>query len=348
MHPRNNFDGLRLAGALLVVISHQFALSGRPEPWFVGSHSFGNLGVLMFFSISGYLVASSWLADPHAGRFLCRRALRLWPGYAIVVVLCSGLAWATAADHAGRLRALHYLSNLWMQKFDAGFFPGLPIPLLNGSLWTVPLEAFCYVLLLTMALVLRSRLSHGIALLMFACLAVYVACIGQYGLSHFLTRGSLAFVAYFGQFFAAGALLRTAAVSLKPKHLGWAAGAGVLLIALEQPTAGLLLTVPAAVTVIGRASWPVLRSAGRFGDLSYGIYLYAWPVQQLVTMNLGPSTPYLQLLSVSLLIVLPCAVLSWHLIERPALRLKPAGPAAASALPRLSRSDVEREDAAVG
>ena len=77
MKRNNNFDGLRLIGALLVVFSHQFALAGRWEPRVIGDHSFGSLGVLIFFSISGYLVTSSWIADPHPGRFFTRRFLRV-------------------------------------------------------------------------------------------------------------------------------------------------------------------------------------------------------------------------------------------------------------------------------
>src|SRR4051794_16276411 len=64
MHHRNNFDGLRLIGALMVLVSHQFALSGRTEPHVVGQVSLGALGVLIFFSISGFLVGQSWHNDP--------------------------------------------------------------------------------------------------------------------------------------------------------------------------------------------------------------------------------------------------------------------------------------------
>jgi len=56
---RNNFDGVRLLGAVFVLLSHQFALSGRAEPLIIGQHSLGNLGGLMFFSISGFLVMQS-------------------------------------------------------------------------------------------------------------------------------------------------------------------------------------------------------------------------------------------------------------------------------------------------
>lgn len=75
----NNFDALRLAGALLVLVSHQFALAGRREP-FAFATTAGTLRVPIFFSISGFLVASSWQRDPHVGRFAIRRALRTLAG----------------------------------------------------------------------------------------------------------------------------------------------------------------------------------------------------------------------------------------------------------------------------
>ena len=91
--PRNNFDALRLIGAFLVLVSHQFALSGRWEPKAVGDHSFGNLGVLIFFSISGYLVTSSWLNDPNILRFATRRTLRMAPALCVSMPL----TWAVIA-----------------------------------------------------------------------------------------------------------------------------------------------------------------------------------------------------------------------------------------------------------
>jgi peptidoglycan/LPS O-acetylase OafA/YrhL len=76
--------------------------------------------------------------------------------------------------------------------------------------------------------------------------------------------------------------------------------------------------------MIGLRSWPVLRSASRFGDLSYGIYLWAWPMQQFVIVAMGKMAPFPTVLACSLASTVACAWLSWHLVERPALRLKPA------------------------
>lgn len=251
----NNFDGVRLTGALLVLFSHQFALSGRWEPRFVGDHSFGNLGVLCFFAISGYLVSISWKRDPNPKRFLIRRFLRVIPGLAVSVAVTYGVV------------------------FSLGLigFPGNPMPLLNGSLWTIPLEIACYFLLMGVALIFRNAAPVFLA----SMLATFWLTSGQ------LT--SLFFLAYFGIFFGCGSLLsqfdwlRTTKTSLTFFVIGLA------LLIVDQTIFGLAFIVPSTAIAIGSASWPVIRSAGRYGDLSYGIYIYAWPVQQIIVHWLGPK-----------------------------------------------------------
>lgn len=76
MQRNNNFDFIRILAALSVLVSHQFALSGLPEPRLFGVESLGGLGVMTFFSISGYWVVQSWHSDPHLLRFAARRLLQ--------------------------------------------------------------------------------------------------------------------------------------------------------------------------------------------------------------------------------------------------------------------------------
>lgn len=84
---KNNFDGLRLISAILVLCSHQFALSGQFEIRAIAEHSFGNLGLLCFFTISGYLVIISWHKYPNPIRFTLRRFLRIAPGITLGYLL---------------------------------------------------------------------------------------------------------------------------------------------------------------------------------------------------------------------------------------------------------------------
>jgi len=88
------------------------------------------------------------------------------------------------------------------------------------------------------------------------------------------------------------------------------------------PPAGATLAwiaVPLAVLAIGQRSYPVVRRSARFGDISYGLYLWGFPVQQLLVWAV-PSISVGTHVALSLLIVAPIALLSWHLVERPVLR----------------------------
>jgi peptidoglycan/LPS O-acetylase OafA/YrhL len=312
-HRENNFDGVRLLAATFVLVSHQFALSGRPEPMIRPPHSLGNLGVLMFFSISGFLVLTSWMNDPSPIRFLSRRFLRIWPGLVVVTLLVAGVAWF----RAGRIfEPASMLAPVWLQV------RGTRGGVYNGPVWTIPYEVACYFILCGLGWTARARLPQLLALTALVLLVWYVGSFGaQPAFERTDREGTLSFLPYFGAFFLAGALLATYAAFLRRAHWFWLAGIGCLFA--HQTLLALLLLVPTVTVKIGVAQWPVVRSAGRFGDLSYGLYLYAWPVQVAVVGVLGTSTPVWKLVLASCLGVVPLALLSWRFVEKAALRLKP-------------------------
>jgi len=152
-HRKNNFDLIRVIAALCVLVSHQFALSGLPEPSVLGVQSLGGVGVLVFFSISGFLIAKSWDLDPSVWRFTIRRLLRIWPGYAVAIILTATvlgpfLSTMSVHDYYAHPFFHDYFLNLRFQLRDELplQFPGNKLPTaINGSLWTIPLELKCYV-----------------------------------------------------------------------------------------------------------------------------------------------------------------------------------------------------------
>ncbi|WP_329742702.1 acyltransferase [Dyella sp. A6] len=286
--PHNNFDALRLIGAFLVLVSHQFALSGRWEPRVVGDHSLGNLGVLIFFSISGYLVTSSWLSDPNILRFTARRTLRMAPALCVSMPL----TWTVIA------------------AFGLTGFPNNPWHLTNGSLWTIKYEVACYALLLVAGVATRRS-----SIVLTASIFCYFVFSG-------LQSGET-ILAYFGLFFAAGSLLRAYPYLRKPLPSLVFLVLGYALIRIDQTKLGLAFVVSPLTVAVGLRSWPGLRNISKIGDLSYGIYIYAWPVQQIGVALIGRQTPYLELLSITVPVTLALATASWHLIEKKALRFKP-------------------------
>ena len=312
---RNNFDALRLAAALLVVYGHQTAdLTG----------TFG-LRLVVFFAISGYLISGSWRFDPHAGRFLLRRFLRVWPAYAAVIVVCAAVSTMFPAPdmpEMSRLASMFYLSNLWFAGFEWGFFP-FRNGFMNQSIWMMRYEVDIYLAFAAVS-VLRPRLvSIVAAAILLLSLRAPETHPGAGGL---LECWSL----YFAGFFSFGVLLREFARLRRLGPVLCFVAAGIALLALGERTAGLLLIIPPAAVWVGEQSWPLLRSASRFGDLSLGVFLWAWPVHQVTQIWMSAATP----LSMQLVIVgaqvLAVAWLSWRFIEAPALRMKPRKPGAST------------------
>src|SRR5436190_17342039 len=205
---QNNFDGLRLIAALTVLWGHQYLLLGLTEPRIAHVRSPMHLAVLVFFSMSGYLVASSWQSDPHAGRFMLRRLLRIWPGWATCVVILGAGALIAARDAMDTLAAQFWFTNLFFYGFDWEFFKSTHRHALNGSLWTIRFEVQCYVLLATVGLAARRLIKWAAVGAFVALLSAFVALGGERAIIEGLRSwGNFPHLPYFGAFFVAGSLL---------------------------------------------------------------------------------------------------------------------------------------------
>ncbi len=344
-HRANNFDFVRVVAALCVLLSHQYALNGLPEPTLWQLHSLGGIGVLVFFTISGFLVAQSWQADPHAGRFAARRLLRIWPGLAALTILLA-LVWGPlvsslgAADYLRHPLLLKYFNNLRFSFRDALplRFDGNALPTaVDGSLWTIPLELKCYLALALLGLAGLLRARWVVPVLTLLCVAVYVAAEprGAATMAVFDQNIQKLFLFEFGLFFFAGvACWRLQAFAEGRRALlcmaaGWALGAAAW--AAGQPFLALWFLLPVTTLALGTASLPLLRRAGRFGDLSYGLYIYAFPVQQTLIWLCRDTLSWGAVLGLTVLSTFALAFASWHLVEKRALRLKPRKPRAEAA-----------------
>ena len=322
----NNFDGLRLIGALMVLFSHQFAVMGRWEPRFIGDHSFGNLGVLIFFSISGYLISSSWVGDPNIKRFLVRRMLRIWPAYVVVIVLSSLIIPMVFDVSHVWFRISLYLKNIIFMGRDTAFFLSNPCKGMNGPLWTLRIEIQCYLLLMGCALILGKYFKMIISIAAGIAMVLYVTVLGaQSGFDQAASSNHIQFLPYFGSFFLVGVLAKHHPFLRAWKSVVVSITVGITLGVVGQTLLCLLFCVPLTVIMIGQNSWPIMRSFGKFGDMSYGVYIWAWPIQQCV-FGLSRGTSYPALLSVSATLAVFAAFCSWHLVEKPCLRLKPKTP----------------------
>jgi peptidoglycan/LPS O-acetylase OafA/YrhL len=316
------------------VVGHSWVLTGHEDPLtFLSGTNAGDLGVGVFFLLSGYLVSSSWLSDPSLKRFAARRALRIYPAYALVVLaltfllgpLVTTLPVGEYIASGGTWRyLLGNLSILHVQFDLPGVFANTPYPVaVDGSLWTIRVEVLCYVGVAALGLLgfLRRRwilLPVAVGLML---VAMVVEVSGFHGvlLPGLLDYQAAVPIAYFG----VGMVYREIIGAQPPPWwtlpvtaLVWAA----LWVTPAAPVGAIPFVAALTYTIAFRAPAAVQRPTGGY-DLSYGTYLLAFPVQQLLS-----GLPAAANAALTAVIVLALAALSWRFVERPALRHKPTRP----------------------
>ncbi len=306
----NSFDLLRLLAAVAVIAHHARGLSGR-APWTIGATDLGGLGVAVFFVISGYLIAASWKRSAGLGDFLKKRLLRIEPGLIASLLVTAVVlgAFATSlplGDYFTRPGVYLYVLRdalLYPVTYALpGVFAHTPFPnAVNGSLWTLRLEFTCYlgVAALGMTKLLKAPVVGGLVGL--AALTALAFALRP-DLGHGDLPRRLLIGAQFGFLFLAGALIQL--IGRRPPL--WTVG---FLVLLATPM--WILGLPLAVIAVGE-----MRSVRLPADLSYGLYIYAFPLQQMLAQHgmLGFWS--------SLAVTAPFAAASWFLVEKPALRLK--------------------------
>jgi len=358
-HRDNNFDALRLFAAGMVIYGHGWILATPAGPGFWGV-PFARIGLDIFFAISGYMVTGSWQRTPNLLLFLAKRALRIFPGLiacvlATAYILGPRLTNLPLRDYLHNGEVLKYLQNMWLfqRLYLPGVFDGMRLNgAVNGSLWSLFPEVLCYLTVPLLALLpMRPRLwVLGIGGVAAGAIGMWLF-YGYEGLPIIFYNTDVKYMLVQVPFFFLGGLYRLlgervenfyrADFALLGYSLNW-------MIASWYSWWNLPIewvTLPYMIICFGRMSMPMIRRAGRFGDFSYGMYLYAFPVQQIVVAAM-PHNEYP--IATCMVLTLPLAVLSWHLVESPALRWKPgrAGGAVSAAqqpveiVPRRPVNDV--------
>lgn len=350
----NAFEVLRVIAALWVLFSHAFAFYGLPEPIVFSGHT--NVAVDVFFSISGYLVIQSWARDPNLGRFLLRRGLRIFPGLIVAVFVTTFVVGGIATNL--KLTDYFFSYQTWVYVISnigltvsvdelPGVFENNTYPrAFNGSLWTLRYELLMYFLLALLGglgLVLRRpQVTKQFCLLLFLIFLLLGITLSLQGVTNqtapfpLLWRLGFSFdivrIANLGINFFLGCCLYLYREQIR---LSFWFVLPVLLIALFLPSSIwqqlLIWFLVPYMTIVTAWNAPALLKKFRGFDYSYGIYIYAFPLQQLVAMYGAPRHWSFGLtLLCSLALTLIAASLSWHWIEHPALALKPVKPRADS------------------
>jgi peptidoglycan/LPS O-acetylase OafA/YrhL len=329
----NQLDKIRILAALAVILSHHVPLTGFIAPTWLSNHwlhwsMMGGVGVMVFFCISGYLVTSSWYREPRFIPFMWKRLLRLWPGM-LGSVACTALVFGVIFNN---LPLRDYLNNASTWKFiytnislvhTYPFLPGAflknPIPqVANGVYWTIPMELACYAVLSLLGL---------LGILKYRRLLKFILC--TYIITFLLTAnpditGFINHWMEYPAYFVAGAL-----IALNKQW--FAKHAKKLLLILIPICTAIYFLTPYTATARLLAIPPLIIFLGtlpaketwfsNFGDPSYGIYLYGYPVAQSV-IALWPEMNFWPSLFLSCALAMVAGYASWLLIESRALRWK--------------------------
>jgi peptidoglycan/LPS O-acetylase OafA/YrhL len=323
---RNSLNFLRLMFALVVIVSHTWPIGGYGDDPRIAGEKLGTWAVAGFFAISGYLIANSRLHGAMS-TFLARRVLRIYPGYLVcLVVVAFAFAPVSAAIDPGSIRwpsAFSYVfDNLLLKVHQdgiSGTLTRVPYgPAWNGSLWTLIYEFGCYLAIGVLLSVAAGRHRSVVV-------AAFVATAGLYVVERHLGHGEsmLGVIAFLGAVFFAGSAM---AVFADRVPLDWRIG--ILAIGIAAASAELgaipwLGALPIAYVCMWLGAVLPFHKVGRLNDFSYGVYIYAFPVQQMIMVVLGRHRlPVGVTVILSVVFTLPFAVASWFVVEKKALALK--------------------------
>jgi peptidoglycan/LPS O-acetylase OafA/YrhL len=333
----NNFDALRLALAVLVIYSHSFPLGADDqvhEPLFMltrGQLTFGGFAVDCFFIISGYLITQSWERSASLWQYMRKRVARIYPGFIVAMVACWLLVITSnnaplTFDWSGVLSFVCRVATLrepaWPQVFV-----GNPTPLtVNGSTWTILYEFICYVGLAALGLV--GMLRKGRFVVFTFALSIVAQSVLELSFLHVEGSKVLLIVLRLARFvplYLAGVVHylyrdklpingRFAVISL----LGCAVTARIPgAFSIAFPVFGAYLVFYLAFSRHIR-----VYKFAKYGDFSYGTYLYAFPIQQLLMHWHGAATTPMRLFASATPLALLIGATSWYCVERPFLRPK--------------------------
>ncbi len=327
MRKENNFDLLRFVFAFTVFLVHAQTLSQNTSLAPLAHWLSAELAIQGFFVISGYLVYMSHENSRNLSIYLQKRARRIYPAYFTVIVLSALIgALLTSKGIAEYFSAdlFRYLgANLLFLNFLAPNLPGVfetnTLQAVNGALWTLKIEVMFY---LSVPLIAWAARRYGHAL---SFAVVYAASI-LYSLLlyHLLEKtgqviyGTLArqLPGQLTYFIAGMALFHYR--EMLPRLRWWLLPAVIVLWLVRDPVLRLALQ-PAALAVMViyiAVAFRSLGNFGRYGDLSYGAYIFHFPIlQAMLALGLFPAKGYLGLVVATILVIFT-AFLSWHLLEK--------------------------------
>lgn len=336
----NNFAVLRLCAAFMVLSGHMGHIIAGAVPTLLG-RQIQSLGVYVFFLIGGYLITKSWMSDPHPVRYAIKRFMRIWPPLAAFVLFAAYIAGPilstlSVKEYFLSRGYLEYLRNLALNiRYSLpGVFTENPYPnAVNGSLWTLPVEAMMYLIIpLMVALIgLRKNTKVSKCLLVFA--SVVVCFLDCYVYTY---RPDLRIVVYGTDWISALHIVPfyfIGAVCTVPqlrKYFNLQVAVVLLLVfsclnmSYVNTQMWLYLVMPYIVFSLAFSPMPAFSWLEGKAEISYGLYLYGFFIQQVVVdiaRRYGWQIGFMPALVISCIFTVIASYVSYYLVERPALRI---------------------------
>ena len=332
----NNFTLLRLIAALLVIVSHSFFLTGNEakEPLYIISHGkiiLSDIGLYIFFFTSGYLVTSSLFNTINYQQFIYKRILRIYPALIVAIIVTVFIIGpivtiVSVTDYFHIKQTWLYLLTITGFKIQfllPGVFnkPSFFSNGVNGSLWSVALELKLYLFLLLISICSYKNkriLSIITSILLLLCLVGITYNISI--TSPFIDHKILKMIACF----FIGIFIKTRVIK---RHYVKISLIILLLTILTTSTFHIIFGVGILeifIVCLGTYLFATtkLRVLPLQNDVSYGIYIYAFPVQQAIFQYSNFAMGVSLHIITTLIITIPFAIMSWKFIEQPALALK--------------------------
>jgi peptidoglycan/LPS O-acetylase OafA/YrhL len=329
----NNYDFLRILASLCIMFYHSFGLTNSQlrEPLIIlteGKLNTSFIGLSIFFSISGFLIAKSALRSSSLKNYLWKRLLRIQP---LLFFLCILTVFMLGPLYTSLSTSAYFKSiNTWtyfrnvMPLFGLQFtLPGVfthnPLEAgVNGSLWTLIVEERLY-LLMSFLFLFRMKKRYFLVFI----LILNIVFLLNHLISHVPIPLLSSSAFFYGLIFLNSAILYIIKIDFNKWALHFlVAGIIIFFITYSFSVSTILdcYTMPLIVNSLAHIKGP-LNKAGKWGDFTYGTYVFAFPIQQMLIANGFSNVPY-KVFLLTFLITIPLAIVSWHFLEKKFLSMK--------------------------
>jgi peptidoglycan/LPS O-acetylase OafA/YrhL len=326
-HERNNLNAIRLAMALLVVWSHSFAIhlgSERTE-WvsllLSGVFNAGNVAVMAFFIVSGFLIAQSFERSSSVKSYMLKRVRRIYPGYMVATTISGFVFVWLIAPTPPFAFAKAFAMNLLLRNYaPSGSHDLLQI---NGALWSIPFEFWCYIGVVGLGVYGRKRWVVFPLLLSIVALHVGLDILGKkpglgvvgtiFGWPYLWTRMAPCFLLGMGAYAFREELPRS-------RFLLIGLFVATVLSCALNADLGFVVALPSLAYAIFYVAFSELpfhnfaRSVG--GDYSYGVYLYGYLIQKSLQLTIARTWSLAEFMAASFVLAVVAGIASWWLVER--------------------------------